>query len=111
MDFNWSPQLCYDCQSLGECEFCIYITDHDLNMKHLVISTVLPELWVSFQNIIAVSPMTEHGFSLSGASAFLDGYQMPPQVTHSEFWSAMRYFLARLNEKFIQRKKANTRRE
>ena len=106
MDFNWSPQLCWSCRSLGSCESCIYITDRDLNVKRLVTLTPLPELWSAFQNIISISPVGENGFSLVGAASFLDGYSHPHQVTHSEFWGAMRYFLNRLNEKFAQRQKA-----
>ena len=109
MDFNWSPQLCYNCRSLGECKYCVYITDRELDIKRLVILTPLPELWSAFQHIISVSAITEHGFNLSGAYSFLDGYSHPAQVTHSEFWSSMRYFLGRLNEKFAQKQKANAR--
>jgi len=106
VDFNWSPQLCYQCRSLGNCEECIYITDRPLNVRRLITLTPLPELWWAFQSIIAVSPLSDNGFSLVGASSFLEGYAHPTQVTHGEFWNTMRYFLGRLNEKFIQRQKA-----
>jgi len=106
VDFNWSPQLCYNCRSLGECKYCVYITDRELDIKRLIILTPLPELWSTFQTLITVSPLSEYGFSFSGASSYLDGYTNPTQVTHGQFWGAMRYFLSRLNEKFAQKQKA-----
>jgi len=107
VDFNWSPQLCFSCRSLGKCTSCIYITDQELDMKKLITLTPLPELWSAFQNIISISPMSKSGFTMTGALAYLDGYEAP-QVTHSEFWAVMRYFLTRMNEKFIARMKARS---
>ena len=105
MDFNWSPQMCFNCRSLGKCTSCLYITDHDVDLRRLITLTVLPELWSAFQTIISISPVTKNGFSLVGASSFLDGYELP-QVTHSEFWTVMKYFLNRTNEKFLARLKS-----
>ena len=68
--------------------------------------TFLPEVWDIFENIIRLSPMVESGFTLSMTATYLE-YNEPIQVTHSEFWDCMRYFLYRINEKYnieMQRK-------
>jgi hypothetical protein len=77
-------------------------------MERIVRLTSLPELWWAFQSIIATSPLTDNGFSLAGASSFLEGYTPPDQVTHYNFWNTMRYFLSRLNDKFAQKQKARS---
>jgi len=81
-------------------------------MRGLVTYTQLPELWAIFQSIIAMSPMTETGFTLMGASIYLEYYaegspfeRKVLQVTHFEFWKAMTYFLGRMNTKFNERRK------
>ncbi len=76
-----------------------------INLRGLVLYTLLPELWDIFKKIIAISPMTETGFSLTGADAFLNGYPEVLQVTHSEFWKCMTYFLSRMNIKYNERRK------
>jgi len=75
-------------------------------MRHLILYTPLLELWNIFQRIIRVSPVTETGFTLTGAEMILKGIKLKVlQVTHFEFWEIMIFFLDRLNEKFLMRKK------
>jgi hypothetical protein len=75
-------------------------------MRYLVLYTPLLELWDIFQKIIVISPTTETGFTLSGAELILKGIKLKAlQVTHFEFWETMIFFLGRLNEKFLLRKK------
>ena len=77
-------------------------------MYDLTLYTLLPELWEIFSIIITVSPMTESGFTLAGASTYIQNCELP-QVTHREFWRVMIYFLNRTNTKFLERKKAKMR--
>ena len=74
-------------------------------MLDLALYTLLPELWEAFSIIITVSPMTETGFTLTGADIYIQNCELP-QVTHREFWRVMIYFLNRTNSKFMERKKA-----
>lgn len=53
--------------------------------------------------IIQMSPITEQGFTLGGAMAYLDGSVQP--VGRNDFWRVMSYFLKRLNQDFIRKKK------
>ena len=82
----------------------MYVQDKQVNLLALVKYTQLPELWDIFQSIVAISPVNESGFSLIGASSYLQGIDL--QVTHSTFWNIMVYFLRRLNEQFRAKMKA-----
>lgn len=70
----------------------------------MVLYTVLPEVWDAFERILAISPVGENGFTLMGARAYLEECDHL-QVTHRQFWDCMVYFLSRLNNKFMERKK------
>jgi len=77
-------------------------------MRNLILYTDLPLVWKIFQNIVTISPVTEQGYTLTGAQAYLSGLE-GLQLTHDEFWNAMTYFLSRLNEKFIMKLKMKRR--
>lgn len=79
-----------------------------IDLRSLTLYTKLPELWEMFQSILAISPTNETGFTLQGADAFLNGYNLEAlQITHRDFWMCMVYFLSRTNSKFLERKKAS----
>ena len=104
--------MCLSCQYVArekrECEYCVHVPDQEIDLLSMTRYTPLPYLWDAFQTIIAVSPTNEGGFSLSGAQCYLEGCE-PIEVTHSEFWNVMIYFLKRTNEKFRAQLKARTR--
>ena len=97
------------CPKLGICKTCINIRgraeDDPINLRYIFLYTDIPELWNIFKSIIAISPMTEVGFSMLGANAYLEHYPKVLQVTHGEFWKTMAYFLGRMNARFNERRK------
>ena len=86
--------------------YCRYVSAQLIDLRTLVRYTQLPELWSIFKNIILISPIEEYGFTLVNAEVFLKDYDYERiQVTHYEFWNIMTYFLGRMNEKFMDKKK------
>jgi len=81
----------------------MYIRSHPIDFRTLVQCTPLPRLWGIFLYIVSVSPVSESGLSMAGAGAYLQ--DCPPlNVTHSEFWGVMSYFLSRQNRKLLRKR-------
>lgn len=103
--------MCTSCQENMTCKSCKYVVAQEIDLRSMVLYTQLPELWDIFRDIIAISPMTEIGFTLLGASDYLAGYDLEAlQVTHREFWKTMIGFLSRINSNFLAKKKAQAQR-
>jgi hypothetical protein len=49
--------------------------------------------------MVGIGPVTEAGYSLIGASSFLEGMK-PLPIPHYVFWDTMAYFLNKDNKKF-----------
>ena len=77
-------------------------------MRSIVRYTILPELWDIFVRIIAISPVSDSGFTLSNADTYLNGCKLP-EITHEGFWCTMMYFLRRMNEQFRLKKELKLR--
>lgn len=106
VDFNWSPRVCISCQLVDKCTSCIHLIGQDVDLRSITLYTKLPELWELFQKIIAISPMNEIGFTMVGADSILRDYDKESlQISHNNFWKVMIYFLSRVNDKFMERKK------
>lgn len=78
-------------------------------MFDLIKYTPLLELWDIFETIITLSAVDSEGyFTLNMADTYIKDLEI--NVTHSEFWSAMGYFLYRKNSFVtIQRKKKSNK--
>lgn len=85
------------------------IMDQDIDMLRLILFTPLPELWSAFQTILSISPLDSNGYlTISMAGDYIKDTEL--DVTHSEFWRAMTYFLDRKNQAiYAERNKKGSR--
>lgn len=74
------------------------------DLRSLVLYTKLPLLWECYRHIVNVSPVTESGYSLTGAASYFLGMK-PIAVPHKVFWDVCNFFLLRENEDFREKQK------
>jgi hypothetical protein len=102
-EWGWTPEKCGNCP-FKPCTRCVHLRGVDYDVYSLFLYTVIPDLWLAFSIGIAISPLHDGGYSLSGLMNYLEGLEEIP-CSHGEFWEAMMIFLSAKNSELYRRRK------